>query len=115
MVSHTTQLAALGEQLVEVAAPPSGIFGSPPPDRLSPIENPLDPTAHARRGFRCLTPDGFKDCEYVACVDDRHVERADLRIRVSFKRAAPLGAMLRILPCIGVCRDVPLARFSERE
>ena len=56
----TREPLALGQELVEMAAPPRRVLAAAQPLRLGGVKNALDPAAQAGSGFGLSFHSGFK-------------------------------------------------------
>src|SRR5262249_2636085 len=75
-------LAALGQELIEVAAPPGRILAVTPVARFAVIKHRLDAATHSRccLGFR--GPQRFEDLHYRAGIDVADRQMTEYRQRI---------------------------------
>src|SRR6516225_1270316 len=113
MVLDLLHLATLREKLVEMAAPPSGVFAVPEPAHGCPVEHRLNAATQPGSGFGLDFPYRLDRLDDEVDIDRVNRQFTEHRIGVGFEGCRPLCGVLGVLPAIVMRGDVALGALAE--
>jgi hypothetical protein len=93
----TREPLALGQELVEMAAPPRRVLAAAQPLRLGGVKNALDPAAQAGSGFGLVVPQRLQNRKHVMSGDLVHGQATE-RSGVVPQRHYPLRSVPAVAP-----------------
>src|SRR5262249_20454688 len=113
MVLHRRELCAGWKHALQVTAPTRRVVAAAIAAHGRPIENVLNASAHAIRGFRLFVPNRLDHPEHERGVDRSYRQLAYDGIGAGLERRHPLGGVLGVLPAGAVTRDIELSTSLE--
>lgn len=113
-ISDRRDLVRIGQQVLQMAAPPGRIFALPIFADGGPVDDAFDPSAQAHGRFCLGVPDWPENLHDEVGIDVGNRQGTEHRRRVVRQRALPLCGVLGALPAAAVGADVRCRALVER-